>query len=264
MNSASRPGDDAPVRELDPPAVGSARVGCSGWSYADWRGRFYPKDLPQRRWFEAYAAEFDTVELNTTFYRLPEPSSVQSWRDRAPAGFCYAAKVGRFGTHRKKLLDPTTWLPRHLERLEPLTPFLGPQLVQLPPRWRCNAPRLDEFLDAAPDRLRWAVEIRDPSWLSDDIFDVLQRHGVALCWHDLIPAHPWIDTADFAYLRLHGPDAEERPYVGRYGPSRLSAIAHRIRSATAEGRDVFVYFNNDHDAAAVHDARWLRDWLRHD
>ncbi|MDQ2678636.1 MAG: DUF72 domain-containing protein [Actinomycetota bacterium] len=237
---------------------GRARVGCSGWSYADWRGPVYPVDTPQRRWFETYARSFDTVELNATFYRLPNDSTVRGWRAAAPDGFTYAVKVGQFGTHRKKLNDPTTWLNRHLERVALLGPSLGPQLVQLPPRWRRNTARLDEFLDAAPVHLRWAIEFRDPSWLTDDVFEVLARHGAALCWHDLLPSHPWERTAPFTYVRLHGPHALDRPYFGRYGARRLHRLADRLLERLAIGDDVYAYFNNDQQAAAVHDARQLR------
>ena len=244
---------------MAPPVIrGRARIGCSGWSYPDWRGAFYAADVPQRRWFETYARSFDTVELNATFYRLPTEAAVEGWRAAAPDGFQYSVKVGRFGTHRKKLKDPGTWLAHHLERVERLGPVLGPQLVQLPPRWRRNVERLDEFLAMAPTTLRWAVEFRDPSWLSDDVFEVLARHDAALCWHDLLPAHPWVTTASFVYLRLHGPQALERPYHGRYGERRLAAVADRLLPPLTDGTDVYAYFNNDQQAAAVHDARCLR------
>src|SRR5262245_49411835 len=171
-------------------ACGEARVGCSGWLYTDWRGAVYPADLPQKDWFAWYATKFDTVELNTTFYRLPTAKAVERWRDAAPPGFLYATKLGSFASHRKRLRDPSSWLASHLDRVERLGSTLGPTLVQLPPRWRRDTARLDDFLDAAPRRLRWAVELRDPSWLHDDVFEVLARHGAALCIHDLLPDHP--------------------------------------------------------------------------
>ena len=237
---------------------GELRVGCSGWSYQDWRGVVYPSDVPASGWFAAYAELFDTVELNNTFYRLPPEQTVERWREQAPAGFLYAVKVGAFGTHRKKLSDPTGWLDRHLDRVRRLGSSAGPQLVQLPPRWRRNAQRLDEFLDAAPDDLRWAVEVRDRSWLHDDVFDVLARHGAALCVHDLLRDHPWELTTDWAYVRFHGPDPD-RPYHGRYGGQRLWRPAERIGEWGDAGRHVFAYFNNDFHGHAVVDARWLRD-----
>jgi uncharacterized protein YecE (DUF72 family) len=221
----------------------------------------YPADAPARTWFDHYATRFDTVELNTTFYRLPEASTVAGWAARAPEGFCYAVKVGRFGTHRKKLLDPGPWLARHLERVGPLGPHLGPNLFQLPPRWRRDAARLDEALAAAPRTVRWAVELRDPSWLHDEVFEVLARHGAALCIHDLLPDHPWERTADWTYVRFHGPHAAEVPYRGRYTGRRLAPVARRLAAWLEEGTDVFAYFNNDTEGHAVSDATWLRDRL---
>jgi uncharacterized protein YecE (DUF72 family) len=123
-----------------------AYIGCSGWSYSAWRGRFYPEELPARRWFEHYAATFDAVELNNTFYRLPTPTAVEGWHDAAPNGFGF-----------------------------------GPTLVQMPPRWSRNVWRLDEMLSVAPADLEWAVEFRESSWLRDDVFEVLERYGAALC-----------------------------------------------------------------------------------
>jgi len=234
------------------------RVGCSGWSYRDWRGTFYPIDLRARDWFGYYASQFDTVELNATFYRLPDAGTVDQWCAQAPPGFEYAAKVGQFGSHRMKLRDAASWLPNHVDRLRRLGVALGPQLLQLPPRWRRDTARLDNFLRAAPDDLRWAVELRDPSWLHDDVYAVLRAHGAALCLHDLLPRHPWIRTTDWTYLRFHGPRALEEPYHGRYTGRRLRPVAARLEPWLAEGCDVYAYFNNDWHAHAVVDARWLR------
>jgi uncharacterized protein YecE (DUF72 family) len=239
-------------------APGAVRIGCSGFSYKDWRGVVYPADAPARTWFGHYAERFDTVELNTTFYRLPEATTVEAWEAQAPPGFLYAAKVGRFGTHRKKLLDPEPWLARHLDRIERLGAHLGPNLLQLPPRWRRDAARLDEFLAAAPRRIRWAVELRDPSWLHDEVYEVLERHGAALCVHDLLPDHPWLLTTDWTYLRFHGPHPLREPYHGAYGSRRLGPVAETVRAWAAEGVDVYAYFNNDWHGNAVRDATWLR------
>jgi uncharacterized protein YecE (DUF72 family) len=169
----------------------------------------------------------------------------------------YALKLGQFGSHRMKLRDASTWLPNHLDRAERLGAHLGPTLVQLPPRWRRDVGRLDEFLSVAPRRFRWAVELRDPSWLHDDVLDCLARHGAAFCVHDLLPGCPWTRTADFAYVRFHGPDAPVRKYWGRYGGRRLWRPARRMATWLDEGADVYAYFNNDWDGHAVADARWL-------
>ena len=240
---------------------GRVHVGCSGWVYKDWRGLVYPPEYPQRRWFEHYATLFDSVEINNTFYRLPPPETMEGWAAQAPDGFVYALKLGQFGSHRMKLRDAVSWLPNHVDRVERLGRSLGPNLVQLPPRWKRNAARLDEFLDAAPKHLRWAVELRESSWLDDEIYDVLRRHGAALCVHDLLADHPWVRTTDWTYVRFHGPNALERKYWGRYGPEGLAPAADRLAGWLAEGCDVYAYFNNDHEANAVHDGRWLRERL---
>lgn len=241
--------------------AGRAHVGCSGWMYKDWRGRVYPEKLPQRRWFEHYTTLFDTVEINNTFYRLPPPSTVEGWEAQAPPGFVYAVKLGGFGSHRMKLRDAVSWLPNHLDRVERLGATLGPTLVQLPPRWRRDVGRLEEFLDAAPKHLRWAVELREESWVHDDVFDVLRRHGAALCIHDLLDKHPREVTTDWTYVRFHGPNALQEKYWGRYGPERLEPIAAWMEERLADGLDVYAYFNNDWEAHAVHDGRWLADRL---
>jgi uncharacterized protein YecE (DUF72 family) len=230
--------------------------------YKDWRGIVYPEGLPQRRWFEHYASLFDTVEINNTFYRLPPPETVEKWSAQAPDGFTYAVKLGGFGSHRMKLRDAETWLPNHLDRVCRLGPHLGPNLVQLPPRWRRDLGRLDDFLSVAGTELRWAVELRDPSWVDDDVFALLEKHGAALCIHDLLPRRPWTRTTDWTYVRFHGPNAIEQPYNGLYGGRRLGRVASRLAAWLDEGCDVYGYFNNDWYGYAVEDAAWLRDRLR--
>ena len=245
-------------------APGRAYVGCSGWQYKDWRGIVYPEKLPLRRWFEHYATLFDTVEINNTFYRLPPASTVEGWEAQAPDGFIYAAKLGQFGSHRMKLKDAGSWLPNHLDRVERLKDHLGPTLVQLPPRWKRNVERLDEFLSATSPHMRWAVEMREESWLHDDVFEVLRRHGAALCIHDLLPKHPWVLTTDWSYVRFHGPNALDVKYVGLYGPERLEEPAAQMEQWLRGGCDVYAYFNNDWYGHAVTDAQWLRERLGHD
>jgi uncharacterized protein YecE (DUF72 family) len=240
---------------------GTARVGCSGWSYRDWRGVVYPSELPARSWFAWYGEQFDTVELNNTFYRLPPPRTVELWAAQAPPGFLYAVKLGAFGSHRMKLRDPERWLANHLDRVDRLGPALGPNLVQLPPRWRRDVGRLDDFLAQAPSHIRWAVELREPSWLHDDVYATLEKHGAALCLHDLLEGLPWERTTDWTYVRFHGPDAIAHPYRGRYTGRRLRPVADRLARWLDEGCDVFAYFNNDYEGNAVRDARWLRSAL---
>ena len=245
-------------------AAGALRVGCSGWSYQDWRGVVYPAELPQRRWLEHYQTLFDTVELNATFYRLPSPAVVETWAAAAHPGFLFAVKLGNFGSHRKKLRDAATWLPNHLDRVHRLGEHLGPNLVQLPPLWKRNTERLDEFLSVAPTTMRWAVEFREPSWLHDDVYEVLRRHGAALCIHDLLDDHPFELTTDWTYVRFHGPDALRERYHGAYGSTRLDPWASRLGAELDAGHDVYAYFNNDWSGNAVEDAALLRQALADD
>jgi uncharacterized protein YecE (DUF72 family) len=221
----------------------------------------YPSELPRRAWFADYARRFDTVELNATFYRLPDRATVDRWAAQAPPGFVYAVKVGQFGTHRKKLRDAATWLPNHLDRAERLGSALGPNLLQLPPRWRRDVGRLADLLAVAPRRLRWAVEVRDRSWLHEDVLALLADHNAALCVHDLLEDHPWELTADWTYLRFHGPDAVRNRYHGGYPIERLEEVAARLAAWLDAGVDVYAYFNNDHHGHAVVDATTLRSLL---
>lgn len=240
----------------------SVQVGCSGWDYKPWTDTFYPADLGNPNRFSYYARHFSTVELNATFYRLPDAETVERWHDRAPAGFLYAVKVARYATHMRKLREPASWITNHLDRVERLGAHLGPNLLQLPPRWHRDVPRLDAALAALPRRHRWAVELRDPSWLHDDVFACLAEHDAALCIHDLLPDHPWERTAtDWTYVRFHGPNAVEQPYAGRYTGRRLWRTADRLGAWRDDGCDVYAYFNNDQGAAAPRDAAWLRDRL---
>jgi len=239
----------------------SLRIGCSGWQYKDWREIVYPAGLPQRRWFEHYQQLFDTVELNSTFYRLPAASTVEGWASAARPGFLFAVKLGAFGSHRMKLNDAASWLPNHLDRVMRLGEHLGPTLVQLPPRWKRNAQRLDEFLSVAPKTMRWAVELRERSWLHEDVFEVLAKHEAALCVHDLLADHPFRLTTDWTYVRFHGPRALTQPYHGSYGPARLARWAQQFEEVLSDGHDVYAYFNNDWYGNAVRDATTLRDLL---
>lgn len=235
---------------------GSWRVGTSGYEYAHWRGRFYPHALPKKRWFDYFAEHYDTVEVNNTFYRLPQAETFDAWREQAPDGFLYALKFSSYGTHRKRLRDPAEPIERFTSRARRLHGHLGPILVQLPPRWKCNLERLAGFVRLLPDDLRWAVEFRDPSWLCEEVFALLGEHRVALCVHDMLPDHPRRITADFLYLRFHG-----GRYDGDYSRQFLTAEAARIREELDAGCDVYAYFNNDLQGHALHNAADLRRYL---
>lgn len=240
---------------------GSLRVGTSGYQYDHWRGRLYPEDVPKTGWFEVYAEHFDTVEVNNTFYHLPQADTFDTWRDQAPAGFRYALKYSRYGSHLKHLKDPEQHVGLFVERAARLGDALGPILVQLPPSWGVDVEWLNAFVAALPRHLRWALEVRDPAWLCEAVYRVLREHGVALCLHDMIADHPQELTAEWTYLRFHG-TAEGRKYAGSYPHQALSAAARRIRGWLGDGRDVYAYFNNDENACAVDNARDLLRYVR--
>lgn len=235
---------------------GAFRIGTSGYQYDHWRGVLYPRDLPKKRWFDRYAEEFDTVEINNTFYNLPSASTFDAWREEAPRGFCFALKFSRYGSHMKKLQDPEDSIGNFIDRAKRLRRRLGPVLVQLPPRWKANPERLDEFLSEAPERYRWAIEFRDTSWLSDTIYGVLRAHGAALCLQDMIPGHPRVLTADWTYVRFHGEE-----YDRSYSHQLLTAQARWIADFLRRGIDVYAFFNNDKGGHAVRNARDLRRYV---
>jgi uncharacterized protein YecE (DUF72 family) len=237
---------------------GEVRIGTSGWIYRHWRGTFYPRDLPARRWFAYYSESFDTVEINNTFYNLPAAAVFAAWKRQAPARFVYALKASRYLTHRKKLKDPEQPLDTLLTRARRLGSHLGPVLYQLPPRWHCNVERLREFIAHLPRDVRHAFEFRDPSWYSDDVRELLTKTGVGFCVHDLrgVASPEWV-TGPLVYLRFHGPAA--KAYAGKYGRAHLRRWAEKIEQFREDGRDVYAYFNNDDRAYAVTNARELQE-----
>ena len=237
----------------------SVRIGCSGWQYAHWRGDFYPGDLPQRQWFEYYAAHFNTVEINNTFYRLPESPTFAAWKRRAPRGFVYAVKASRFLTHMKKLKDPQEPLRRFFTRARHLQRTFGPVLYQLPPRWPLNLERLDAFLHRLPRGRRHAIEFREPSWYADEVFALLERHRVALCLHDMRGSASGMRAiGPFVYVRFHG----VQKYSGSYADGALDRWASWLADRARAGIPVYAYFNNDTGGHAPRDAARLRDRIR--
>ncbi|SMF13063.1 Uncharacterized conserved protein YecE, DUF72 family [Tistlia consotensis] len=236
--------------------TGALHIGTSGWSYPEWRGRFYPEGTRAADFLARYVERFDTVEVDNTFYRLPAPEAVAQWRNTAPPGFRFALKAHRYITHNKKLKDPEATLGSFLPLVAPLGDRLGPILFQLPPRWRRDDGRLAAFLAALPCRHRYAIEFRDESWLAAPVRALLERHGVACCQSDIAGRPREMLTADFTYLRLHGPDPAA-PYRGRYDGRRLAGWARRIARWRRRGLEVFCYFDNTAEADAPGDARRL-------
>lgn len=240
------------------PSAGGVHIGCSGWQYRHWRGSFYPQALPLAQWLPYYAERFNTVEVNNTFYRLPEAETFAAWRARAPARFVYAVKASRFLTHMKKLKDPQEPLRRFFTRARRLGPALGPVLYQLPPRFDLNLERLDQFLEALPDTHQHVLEVRDPRWYVDAVYERLSARGVALCLHDMPgSATERLVTAPFVYTRFHGPVR----YGGSYSDRTLERWAAWFTARANEGCAVYSYFNNDVGGHAPHDAVRLRELI---
>ena len=239
------------------------RIGCSGWNYKSWKGRFYPPHLPASKWLDHYAGLFDTVEINNTFYRLPETATFASWRSQTPARFLIAVKASRFLTHMKRLRDPEEPLERMFARVAALGPRLGPVLYQLPGHFHADPARLEHFLRVLPRRLtphgrrlQHVIEFRHPSWYTKTIFDLMERHEVALCLHDKTGSPisgPWIGPC--SYVRFHGTSGD---YHGDYPDTQLRRWARRLAARQQEGSDVYAYFNNDPDATATRNALTLR------
>jgi uncharacterized protein YecE (DUF72 family) len=234
------------------------RVGTSGWIYRDWRERYYPAEMPTAKWFAYYCQDFDTVEINNTFYRLPEAKAFEAWRAQAPPHFLYAIKCNRYLTHNLKLTKAAEPLDRFFSRAMLLGEHLGPVLYQLPPRWKKNAARLAEFCAQLPDKVAHVVEFRELGWLDDEIYAVLRQYEVGICIHDLLPRHPKVVTGRTTYIRFHGAAGK---YFGRYRRDQLRRWADWILQTAADGHDVFAYFNNDQQAAATQDAAVLRDLI---
>ncbi len=238
-----------------------AYIGTSGWNYGDWRRRFYPEGLRQADWLEYFAAQFETVEINNVFYRLPDPDTVAQWAEQAPSRFRFAVKMWRGVSHYKKLKDCRAHLERFVSAVGALpSGRRGPVLVQLPSNQGKAPDKLDAFLDdlkavTRPARWKVAVEFRDPQWLCPEVFEVLDRQRAAICLHDMPPADVASPgDASFVYVRRHGPKGD---YRGSYSDQAIRSDARRVRAWLDAGRMVFVYYNNDTDGCAIRDAQRL-------
>ncbi len=238
------------------------RIGTCGWQYRDWRGVVYPRDVPQRAWLSAYAQDFDTVECDNAFYRLPSRETFERWRSSVPDGFVMAVKASRFLTHLKRLSEPEEPVARLMEAAGGLGDALGPVLLQLPPNLKVDPERLATCLAAFPRDVRVAVEPRHASWWTDEVACVLREHGAALCWadRDSRPVTPLWRTTSWGYVRLH--HGRARPGWS-YGRSSLRSWLGRVEAAFLPDEEVFAYFNNDGQGVAVRDAHLLRRLADH-
>ncbi len=236
------------------------RIGCSGFNYPHWKGIFYPQGLPQNKWFQYYCTVFSTVELNVTFYRLPLPATFDKWYQETPPDFEFSLKGSRFITHIKKLLDPAEPLSLFFKSALQLKEKLKVVLWQFPPQFKINAARLIGFMRLLRDYpVRNTLEFRHESWITEDVINICKEHAVSLCmadWPEFIDDLPV--TSDFIYIRRHG---EGGGYDTCYSKAALKKDAKRINSYLKEGRDVFLYFNNDALGYAPQNAQELMELL---
>jgi len=245
---------------IHPVMAGQIHIGTSGWHYKHWLGTFYPERWPAARMLDFYIRHFDTVELNNSFYRLPTFEAMNGWREATPDNFIFALKGSRFITHNKKLKDPENAIQNILPRAEALGQKLGPILWQLPPSWKVNLDRLEEFLTILPRYHRYTFEFREPSWLTEDTYRLLRRFNAAFCIYDIALFHsPVLVTANFAYVRLHGPS--QHKYGGSYDTSSLKNWELRLRDWAHAGIDSYVYFDNDQAGFAPQNALALKHAL---
>lgn len=237
---------------------GSIFIGTSGWNYKHWaNGRFYPKGLAQKNWLSFYASKFGTVELNNTFYRLPSAETFADWARTVPREFIFATKASRFITHIKRLKEPEESVRRFLSRLSRFGKLRGPILFQLPPQMKANPERLEDLHRSLKRSkgLRVALEFRHESWLTDEVYNLIEKAGWTICLADApkfkreIPA-----LGSFCYIRRHGATAR---YASCYSDEQLSADAKFIASMAKKRKDVYVYFNNDAEGYALENALTL-------
>ncbi|MEH2512420.1 uncharacterized protein YecE (DUF72 family) [Nitrobacteraceae bacterium AZCC 1564] len=235
-------------------------IGTSGWRYASWRGAFFPAKLIAKHQLLYYASQFSTAELNGVFYRTPTREAVLSWYEQTGNDFTFAWKASKFITHWKRLTDQCENSLELLEdRLSLLQEKAGPVLFQLPPQFEVDPQRLSSFIKLLPNKRRYSFEFRHPSWYISSVFNILRDANCALCLsdHHDAPA-PWRRTADFLYVRGHGPSGR---YKGRYSKETLKAWAKTVKSWKKQGFDVYVYFDNDQKSAAPFDAMALKQLI---
>jgi uncharacterized protein YecE (DUF72 family) len=234
-------------------------IGTSGWNYKHWIGKFYPEDLSVKEWFNYYKDRFSTVELNTSFYHLPKRNTFEKWRINSPDNFIYSVKASRYITHVKKMIEPEEPVKKFFESAEALKEKTGPILFQLPPGWKYNDGRFKEFLSVLPKNYKYTFEFRNETWWNDEVLSLLKDNNAAFCMFELAGVRtPQFLTADFAYIRLHGPGGK---YQGSYNDDVLRSWANDFLSWDKTIKEVYCYFDNDDSAFAVYNAMRLKELL---
>lgn len=239
---------------------GKIYIGTSGWSYKHWKGNFYPQDIKDSDEFSYYQKYFQTVEINNSFYHLPLESTFTQWRKTSPKNFLFSVKASRYITHMKKLKTDNEGLATFLKRASKLKEKLGPVLFQLPPGWKLNLMRLETFLNQLPAKFLYTFEFRNQTWMTDEVLALLRKHNCAFCIYELEHfLSPLETTADFVYIRLHGPG---KKYQGNYTRAALKKWAQKCENWQKKGKDVYVYFDNDQNGHAVANAATLLSLLK--
>ncbi|HKS95315.1 MAG TPA: DUF72 domain-containing protein [Terriglobia bacterium] len=214
-------------------------AGTSGFAYPSWKPRFYPGDLPAKRFLEYYSRRLNSVEINYTFRRLAATTTLENWIKATEPGFVFVTKAHQRITHMLRLKDAREFTEVFLRSIDPLraTRRLGPILFQLPPYFRCEPALLADFLSSLPRDLRYAFEFRHTSWLVDEVYNLLKQHNVALCWAESEKLEiPEVATADFVYFRLR---------KAEYAPAERKEISNSVGKLLAAKRDVFVFFKHE-------------------
>jgi uncharacterized protein YecE (DUF72 family) len=234
---------------------GKIYIGTSGWHYKHWVGTFYPDNTKPKDYLAFFLQSFNTVELNNPFYHMPSKEIFEGWRKQTPKGFIFAVKGSRFITHNKKLKDTSEALSYMIENVEGLKEKLGPILFQLPPGWKVNTERLESFLKILPKGYRFTFEFRNESWYTEEVIALLKKYKAAFCIYHLAGhKSPEYVTADFVYIRLHGPGGK---YQGSYSEKELQHWADKMKLWTEQGKDVYCYFDNDQAGYAAFNAQRL-------
>lgn len=238
---------------------GKIYIGTSGWHYKHWVGRFYPEGTKESELLAYYLKFFKTVELNNSFYRLPSPQTFKNWKRSVPGDFVFAVKGSRFITHMKKLNVERQSISIFFQSVKQLKEKLGPILFQLPPKWNINEQRLAGFLRILPRNHRYAFEFRNQTWYSENVYELLRKYNCSFCIYELEHhVSPLITTADFVYVRLHGPAGK---YAGSYTNAELKKWTKRCQQWQKQRKDVYVYFDNDQSGYAAFNAKTLQKLL---
>jgi uncharacterized protein YecE (DUF72 family) len=239
---------------------GKIYVGTSGWHYRHWIGTFYPSSTRPKEQFDLYKKVFSTVEISNSFYRLPSPETFKTWREQSPRDFLFIVKASRYITHQKKLNEPKETIKRFFNNVKFLKEKLGPILFQLPPSWKVNVERFRAFLASLPPRFQYVFEFRNSTWYTEEIFELLKEYNCAFCIYELAGHQsPTVITADFVYVRLHGPGEK---YQGSYRRTQLMNWAKQCKRWQSGGLDVFVFFDNDQKGYAAFNAKTLKEMIR--